>query len=98
MFSFLRSLFNSDPSQKLLKERDKKYQQAVAFQRNGNLREYAHLIKEISEIEETIAAMSEPKAENNVKSDRENITSTDFIDYDGMGNQGRFPEKKNKKS
>lgn len=98
MFSFLKSLFTSDPSQKLLKERDRKYQQAVTFQRNGNLREYARLIKEISEIEETIAGMSEPKAENNVKSDRENITSTDFIDYDGMGNQGRFPEKKNKKS
>jgi len=23
--------------------------------------------------------------------DRENVISSDFIDYDGMGNQGRFP-------
>jgi len=26
--------------------------------------------------------------------ERENITSSDFIDYDGMGNQGRFPSRK----
>ena len=25
---------------------------------------------------------------------RENITEPDFIDYDGMGNQGRFPTRK----
>jgi len=27
---------------------------------------------------------------------KENITSSDFIDYDGMGNQGRFPTKEGK--
>lgn len=25
---------------------------------------------------------------------RKNIIETDFIDYDGMGNQGRFPTRK----
>ena len=25
---------------------------------------------------------------------RENIVSPDFIDYDGMGNQGRFPKRR----
>ena len=29
--------------------------------------------------------------------ERDNITSTDFIDYDGMGNQGRFPSVRKKK-
>ena len=26
--------------------------------------------------------------------ERHNITDPDFIDYDGMGNQGRFPNKR----
>lgn len=96
MFSFIKSLFTSDPSQKLLKERDRKYKQAVEFQRNGNLREYARLIKEISDIEERVSSMAKPQEPAREKEDRSNITSTDVIDYDGMGNQGRFPSKINK--
>lgn len=94
MFSFLKSLFVSDPAQKLTNERDRKYRQAVEYQRNGNLREYASLIKEISILEDKICKIAEAKAD---QEDRDNITSTDFIDYDGMGNQGRFPSKLNKK-
>jgi len=97
MFSFIKTLFTSDPSQKLLKERDRKYKQAVEFQRSGNLREYARLIKEISDIEERVSSMATPQEQAREKEDRGNITSTDFIDYDGMGNQGRFPSKLNKK-
>ena len=82
MIKFLKSLFKSDPNKRLIKERDRKYSEAVSFQRNGNLREYARLMKEIDDIEESLAQKEE---------DRSNITSTDFIDYDGMGNQGRFP-------
>lgn len=91
MFEIIKSLFKSDPTKKMLKERDKKYRQAVNFQRNGNLREYASLIKEISILEENIVAAAEAKERDN----RNNITSSDFIDYDGMGNQGRFPSKSN---
>lgn len=29
--------------------------------------------------------------------ERENVTSPDIIDYDGMGNQGRFPSPINRK-
>ena len=61
MLSFLKSLFTSDPTQKLIKERDRKYRQAVHYQRNGNLREYASLIKEISILEENIVVMSSRK-------------------------------------
>ena len=61
MLSFLKSLFTSDPTQKLNKERDRKYRQAVHYQRNGNLREYASLIKEISILEENIVVMSSRK-------------------------------------
>ena len=95
MFSFIKSLFTSDPTKKLVKERDSKYKEAVAYQRNGNLREYARLINEINEIEERISGMSDDSLR--VDTHRNNITSTDFIDYDGMGNQGRFPSKLNKK-
>ena len=28
--------------------------------------------------------------------ERNNLTSSDFIDYDGMGNQGRFPSVRKK--
>lgn len=96
MFNFIKSLFSSDPSKKLLKERDKKYKQAVNFQRNGNLREYANIMKEISDIEETVANLSQEQAAV-IKENRDNITSTDFVDYDGMGNQGRFPSKQGSK-
>ena len=42
---------------------------------------------------------SEPKpTEQEDRRLEENITEPDFIDYDGMGNQGRFVKKrKNKK-
>ena len=96
MFNLIKSFFTSDPSKKLLKERDKKYKQAVHFQRNGNLREYSRLIKEISDIEEQVAKMSKEEADASNES-RENIISTDVVDYDGMGNQGRFPSKLKKK-
>ena len=97
MFSFLKGLFTSDPTQKLIKERDKKYRLAVECQRNGNLRGYASLIKEISILELRIEDIAKQEVETDETPDRGNITSTDVIDYDGMGNQGRFPSKQNKK-
>ena len=93
MFEFIKSLFNSDPTKKLIKARDKKYLEAVSYQRNGNLREYARLIQEINDIEKEIAGESEKTTTAQIKEDRNNVTSTDVIDYDGMGNQGRFPSR-----
>ena len=41
---------------------------------------------------------SKPSVENpetdRIKEKRADITSPDFIDYDGMGNQGRFPSRR----
>ena len=31
-----------------------------------------------------------------LEKERSNVTSPDFVDYDGMGNQGRFPSKREK--
>ncbi|HBU48416.1 MAG TPA: hypothetical protein DEB46_08905 [Myxococcales bacterium] len=57
MLSLLKSMFSSDPSQKLTKARDKKYQEAVHFQRNGDLKTYARLMEEISDIDKELTAL-----------------------------------------
>ena len=51
MIKFLKSIFTSDPAAKIKKVRDQKYKQAVEYQRNGKLREYAEVMKEIEELE-----------------------------------------------
>ena len=52
MFKFIKSLFVSSPADKIIKERDRKYKQAVEFQRNGKLREYGEIMKEIEDLED----------------------------------------------
>ena len=88
MISFLKSLFESNPQKRLQKERDRKYKEAVSFQRNGKLREYAAIMKEIEELENKMIRSSNDKHTCNTG------IGHDAIDYDGMGNQGRFPSKK----
>ncbi len=58
MFKFIKSLINPDPSKKLRKLRDQKYKKAVELQRNGKLREYAEVMKEIQELEEEYVRLS----------------------------------------
>jgi len=52
MFDFIMRLFKSDPGSKIRKERDRKYKQAVQLQRDGKLREYAKIMKEIEKLED----------------------------------------------
>ena len=52
MFDFIARLFKSDPATKIRKERDRKYKQAVQLQRDGKLREYAKIMKEIEVLED----------------------------------------------
>ena len=40
---------------------------------------------------------SKSKNDNVQKETKKIVTEPDFIDYDGMGNQGRFPSTKSKK-
>ena len=61
MIKFLKSIFFSEPAEKLLKERDRLYKRAVAFQRNGDLRSYAEVITKISELEEEYAQLMAEK-------------------------------------
>ena len=61
MFSTLLSLFKADPIKKVSKIKDRKYKQAVHLQRNGNLREYAVVMNEISLLEEELARLCEER-------------------------------------
>ena len=47
MIEFLKSLFSRDPKKKILAEIDRKYKISVELQRNGKLREYGAIMKEI---------------------------------------------------
>ena len=62
MFEFIMRLFKTDPGSKIRKERDRKYKESVQLQRNGNLREYAKIMKEIEKLEdEYIEVVNESK-------------------------------------
>ena len=62
MFDFITRLFRTDPGSKIRKERDRKYKQAVQLQRDGKLREYARIMKEIEALEDQyIEVMNEDR-------------------------------------
>jgi hypothetical protein len=48
---FIKSLFASSPGEKIRKVRDRKYKESVQLQRDGKLREYAEIMKEIEDLE-----------------------------------------------
>jgi hypothetical protein len=52
MFEFIMRLFKPDPGSKIRKARDRKYKEAVQLQRDGKLREYAKIMKEIEALED----------------------------------------------
>ena len=53
MFGF----FGKDPSKKLQKKIEQKYSQSVQLQRNGKLREYGELMKEIENLEQELSRL-----------------------------------------
>ena len=52
MFDFITRLFKKVPGSKIRKIRDRKYKESVQLQRDGNLREYAKVMKEIEALED----------------------------------------------
>jgi hypothetical protein len=56
MKEILKSIFFPSRERKLLKQRDKLYQESVDLQRNGKLREYAEIMFKIQEIEDNLTA------------------------------------------
>lgn len=81
-------LFNRE-IKSIKKKITKLQERALHLQRNGDLREYAFVIKEIEELSDHLVEQLDNKEKLSYNND-----ATNFIDYDGMGNQGRFPKKK----
>ena len=52
MLEFITRWFKTDPVSKIRKTRDRKYKEAVQLQRDGKLREYAKVMKEIEALED----------------------------------------------
>ena len=87
--SFIKDFLKKREINKIRKRIAKLQEKAVHWQRNGNLREYAFVIKEIEELSDHLVEQLDNK-----ESLSYTRTETDLVDYDGMGNQGRFPRKK----
>ena len=86
---FITDYFKNRKINKIKKDINRLQEQAVQWQRNGNLREYAFVTKEIDELVKTLEEQLDNKERLSY-----NKADTDFVDYDGMGNQGRFPTGK----
>ena len=87
--SFIKDFLKKREINKIKKRIAKLQEQALSLQRNGNLRDYAFVVKEIEELSDDLVEKLDNK-----ESLSYNKVDTDFIDYDGMGNQGRFPTGK----
>ena len=62
MIDFITRLFRTEPGAKIRKVISQKQTQAVQLQRNGKLREYAKIMKEIEVLEdEYIEAVNESR-------------------------------------
>tara|TARA_B100000287_G_scaffold230552_1_gene217190 strand:+ start:207 stop:395 length:189 start_codon:yes stop_codon:yes gene_type:complete len=62
MIDFITRLFRTEPGAKIRKLISQKQTQAVQLQRNGKLREYAKIMKEIEALEdEYIEAINESR-------------------------------------
>ena len=57
MFKKIINFLFGDEKQKIKKQIDKKYQKAIEFQRNGNIRMYSSLMNEIANLEDAYDKM-----------------------------------------
>ena len=61
MFKYLYNLFFSNESEKLRKEISKKYEQAISYQRNGNIKGYSILMSDINKLEDRLVEIQNEK-------------------------------------
>lgn len=61
MFGFFKNLFGLDKKAKIKSQIDRKYKEALNFQRNGKLREYGQVMKEIEDLENAYIALDAGK-------------------------------------
>ena len=89
---FIKDYFENRKTKKIQNQIATLLEKGYQLQRNGKLREYAEVMKQVEELEMHFVTAEGPTEENTeVKS----VDNSNFIDYDGMGNQGRFPTKRN---
>ena len=86
---FIKDFFRNRKLNKLKKKIARLQQEALNFQRNGKLRLYASAMSEIEELSNELVENVEKKEELSYTP-----PERDIVDYDGMGNQGRFPAGK----
>lgn len=66
VIKFLKGLFKPEPGKKIRKELDRKYKLSVELQRNGKLREYGVIMKEIEDLEKQyVEEIKDGKEEQN---------------------------------
>tara|TARA_R100001079_G_C4397396_1_gene129927 strand:- start:168 stop:359 length:192 start_codon:yes stop_codon:yes gene_type:complete len=58
MFKLIYNLFFPDKKEKISKEIKSKYEKAINFQRNGNIRDYSVLMNEIANLEDELARLN----------------------------------------
>ena len=54
MFKYLYDLFFPNKEKQISEQIKKKYEQAIDFQRNGNIRAYSNLMNEIANLEDEL--------------------------------------------
>tara|TARA_S200000501_G_C20598868_1_gene644978 strand:- start:78 stop:344 length:267 start_codon:yes stop_codon:yes gene_type:complete len=84
---FIKDFLHNREVSKIKKKIGRLQSEALHLQRNGKLRLYASAMQEIERLSDLLVEKLDSKKESSY-----NNTVTDPVDYDGMGNQGRFPE------
>ena len=54
MFRYIYNMLFPAEEQKIRKKIERMYEQAISFQRNGNIREYSGVMSEIRDLEEEL--------------------------------------------
>ena len=86
---FIKDFLHNREVNKIKKKIARLQSEALHLQRNGKLRLYASAMEEIEKLSDLLVKKLDSEKELSY-----NKTETDFVDYDGMGNQGRFPKEK----
>ena len=92
---FIKEYFENRKRKKIQNEIATLLDKGYQLQRNGKLREYAELMKQVEELEMHFV-VDEQEIAKDGNTDVKTDDNSNFVDYDGMGNQGRFPTKKSK--
>jgi hypothetical protein len=87
---FIKDYFENRKRKKIQNQIASLLEKGYQLQRNGKLREYAELMKQVEELELHFVVDEKEATEDDTEI--KSVDNSNFIDYDGMGNQGRFPK------